>query len=227
MHRQYQTYLSKMSKFQGRNSFFFTFEGIEGAGKSSHITKLKDDLERAKIKVLLLREPGGTDFGEKLRSAILESKTKIEPISESYLFAASRAQLLKEKILPFLNEPNSVVICDRYIDSSIAYQGVARGVGIENILAIHNHYPLNILPNLSFYIKISLETSYKRQEIRNLKKDYFESENSKFYTQLINGYDLASEIFNERIKIIDGEQSIDAVYKDIHKQVFNLLNIKQ
>jgi hypothetical protein len=108
-------------------SYFLSFEGIEGAGKSTQIIKVKEYLEQNHFRVLILREPGGTPFGEKLRQAILETKNEITPLAEAHLFAASRAQLLTEVILKELAEPNTVVICDRYIDSSLVYQGHSRG----------------------------------------------------------------------------------------------------
>ena len=132
-------------------SFFLSFEGIEGAGKSTQITRLKKYLEEEKkYRVLILREPGGTPFGEKLRQAILENKTEISPLAEAHLFASSRSQLLTEVILKELSIPNTVIICDRYIDSSIVYQGHARGLGVAEVLEIHNIFTLNVTPFLLF-----------------------------------------------------------------------------
>ena len=208
-----------------KNSFFITLEGIEGSGKSTHIKELTGHLEANNFRVVLLREPGGTTFGENLRNAILDSKKKITPISEAYLFAASRAQLLNEHILPNLKIEKTCIICDRYIDSSIAYQGIARGLGIETILNIHTYSPLNIMPNLTLYLKISLNTSLKRQEIRGSKKDYFESQKKDFYKKLIQGYDAAGKSFPNRIKVIDGENEIKKVYDDLLQPINNLLGI--
>ncbi len=204
--------LRRFTSPQQKNSYFVTLEGIEGSGKSTQITNISDFFSTRGYTVTLLREPGGTKFGENLRNAILSSETKITAISEAYLFAASRAQLLQEKILPALSKPNNIVICDRYLDSSIAYQGFASGLGMESILNIHLPTPLNILPDLTIYLKISLETSLNRQALRNNKKDYFESKDMSFHKKLIEGYDAAAELFQNRVATINGESSIDDIF---------------
>ena len=139
------------------NAMMISFEGIEGSGKSTQIKLLKAYFEDKKYPVLLVREPGGTDFGEKLREAILHSQNEIAPLAEAHLFASSRAQLLTQKILPHLEQKNAVVLIDRYLDSSIAYQAMARGLGLQTILDLHSHAPLNTLPNMTFYLDISVE----------------------------------------------------------------------
>lgn len=205
-----------MEKFtRHQNSYFLSLEGIEGSGKTTQITNIKTHFESKGYTVTIHREPGGTTYGEKLRQAILESNEKICPLSEAYLFASSRAQLLTQKILPLLQEDQNIVILDRYIDSSVAYQGFARELGIETILNIHSYFPLNQLPDITFYLKIDLETSMLRQQARGNEKDYFESENNHFYQKLIDGYDTCAQKFPERIKIINATQSPDEVFSQI------------
>lgn len=205
------------------NSFFLSFEGIEGAGKSTQIKKSADYLAEKKYRVIQLREPGGTIFGEDLRSAILNSKTKLHPVAEAHLFASSRAQLLFEKTIEELKQPNTIVIYDRYIDSSIAYQGFGRELGPEFILDLHKVYPLNIMPHRTIYIRIDLKTSLHRQKIRGLDKDYFESQDSEFYEKLICGLDYAAKKFPERIKIIDGTLDTDDVFGQITNSLDQLI----
>ncbi len=204
-------------------SFFLSFEGIEGAGKSTQIVSTKEYLESQGFRVLILREPGGTPFGEKLRQAILNSKSELEPISEAYLFASSRAQLLTEVTLKELNTPGTIIIYDRYLDSSIAYQGVARGLGVETILNIHNVFPLNLIPHKTFYLKISPETSYGRQRIRNAPKDYFESRGKDFYENLVAGYNMSCELFPDRISVIDGSKNLEQVFESIKEELNTLI----
>lgn len=206
-------------------SFFLSFEGIEGAGKSTQIIKLKDYLERRNYRVIVLREPGGTPFGEKLRQAILDNKNEITPLAEAHLFASSRAQLLTEVTLKELSVPNTIVIYDRYIDSSMAYQGHARGLGVGEILEIHNIFPLNLVPHLTFYLRIESETSEKRQKMRNAPKDYFESKGPEFYKKLVVGYDLAAELFPNRIVKIDADRNLDAVQFDIQAIMSKLFQV--
>jgi len=204
-------------------SFLLSFEGIEGAGKSTQLLKLKSFLEEKNFRVLILREPGGTPFGEKLRSAILNTQTPIHPLAEVYLFTASRAQLLDEVTLKELNVPNTVIIYDRYIDSTLAYQGMGRNLGVKTILEIHQNFPLNLVPHLTFYLKISLDTSIERQEKRNQDRDYFESQGRDFYQKLIDGYDIAAELFPGRILVLDGEKDESQVSDDIIGHVNQLI----
>jgi dTMP kinase len=208
-------------------SFFLSFEGIEGAGKSTQITRLKNYLEKNNYRVIVLREPGGTPFGEKLRQAILDNKSEITPLAEAHLFASSRAQLLTEVTLKELSVPNTVVIYDRYLDSSIAYQGHARGLGVAEILEIHNIFPLNLVPHLTFYLRIESEMSELRQKMRNAPKDYFESKGVDFYKKLVTGYDLAHQLFPNRIIKINAEGSLDSIQLEIESIVDQLLKEKR
>ncbi len=196
-------------------SYFLSFEGIEGAGKSTQIVKVRDYLESVGFRVLVLREPGGTSFGEKLRQAILNSTSPIHPIAELHLFASSRAQLLTEVTLKELETPNTVIIYDRYLDSTLAYQGKARGLGFETILRTHLSFPLTLVPHLTFYLRIPADLSLTRQKMRNAPKDYFEKQGQNFYQNLVDGYDEAAELFNERIITLNGNQSVDKVFEDI------------
>lgn len=204
-------------------SFFLSFEGIEGAGKSTQIVKVKEYLESHDFNVHVLREPGGTAFGEKLRKAILETENDLHPAAEAHLFCAARAQLLNEVVIKELAQPNTIIICDRFIDSSIAYQGVARELGVNKVLDMHTIFPLNLVPHLTFYLRIGLEKSLERQQMRNLPKDYFESRDNSFHEKLIEGYDLTSDTFTERIKVIDGSKSQDEVYLKIKSYLDDLI----
>ncbi len=196
-------------------SLFLSFEGVEGSGKTTQIELLKKFLEGKNLRVLSLREPGGTTFGEKLREAVLQSKYSLHPLAEGHLFCSSRAQLLQEKILPFLLTPGSVVILDRYIDSSLAYQGKGRGLGYQTVLELHQHNPLNLLPHRTYFLDISLETSYERQDKRGNEKDYFESEKKDFHQKLIDSYRELSEIFPDRILKVDASVSPEDITKTL------------
>jgi dTMP kinase len=204
-------------------SYFVSLEGIEGSGKSTQIALMQRWLEGEGFRVLTLREPGGTAFGEKLREAILKSETPLHPLAECHLFLASRAQLLKEKVLPFLLQPRSVVILDRYFDSTLAYQGFARRLGPETILTLHQHDPLNLLPHLTLLLEIRLATSQQRQQSRGQVKDYFEAEAVEFYQRLIDGYESARQLFPERIRRIDAEKSESEVQEEILRELRKVL----
>lgn len=214
---------SHFSNYANKGSYFLTFEGIEGSGKSTQIQKVKSYFEAQNKEVHIYREPGGTKFGEHLRDAILKSDSPLVPIAEAHLFASSRAQLLFQEVLPKLDKENTIVLIDRYIDSSIAYQAIARGLGLETILSLHQNPPLNVMPHYTFYLQIDLETSFERQKQRGQDKDYFEKENKEFYNDLISGYKLCAEEFKNRIVIIDGKKEQNLVFEQIKKTLENLI----
>lgn len=208
-----QSLLSKFRSPETPGSYFLSLEGIEGSGKSTQIKFIEESLKTKGYRVMILREPGGTVFGEKLREAILHSQTPLHPLAECHLFLSSRAQLLEEKILPFLLVPKSVVILDRYIDSTLAYQGEARGLGIETVLTLHQIEPLNLLPHRSYFLDIDLKTSFERQAKRGQEKDYFESEKEEFYVKLIRGYRKVADLFSGRVLKIDASEEVEEVSK--------------
>ena len=146
---------------------------------------------------------------------MLQSKYSLHPLAECHLFCSSRSQLLYEKILPFLLVPNSVVILDRYIDSTLAYQGKGRGLGYQTVLELHQHEPLNLLPHRTYFLDISYETSIARQEKRGNEKDYFENEKKDFHQKLIESYRELSGIFTDRILRIDATPSAEEVTKAV------------
>lgn len=204
-------------------SLFLSLEGIEGSGKSTQIKQIEEFVKNKGMRVLTLREPGGTAFGEKLREAILNSETPLHPLAECHLFLASRAQLLKEKILPFLLVPGSVVILDRYIDSTLAYQGKARRLGYQTVLTLHQFEPLNLLPHRTYFLDINLETSLERQKTRGNSKDYFESQKVDFYQNLIEGYRELAQIFSNRVLSLDAEKSVSEVTRIILNDLERLI----
>lgn len=219
MKTQLDAIKSKFRNPETPGSFFISLEGIEGSGKSTQIKEIEAFVQKKGLRVLTLREPGGTIFGEQLREAILKSETPLHPLAECHLFLASRAQLLKEKILPFLLQPGSVVILDRYIDSTLAYQGKARRLGYETVLTLHQHDPLNLLPHRTYFLDISLEVSMERQKARGNEKDYFESQKAEFYQNLVDGYRELADIFPERIMKIPAEGSAAYVNLQISKDL--------
>ncbi|MBF0359636.1 MAG: dTMP kinase [Oligoflexia bacterium] len=194
-------------------SFFVSFEGFEGAGKSTILKYFMEYLKTQGFNVVVFREPGGTEFGEKLRDAILSQRGKLSALAEAYLFASARAELLEKMIFKKLEEPSTVVILDRFIDSSLVYQGVGANLGMSLILEIHSHYPLNYLPHLTFLLDIDLETSRDRMKKRGTSKDYFELQDDEYFKKLIEGYRVVAQMFANRVKIIDAKSS-EVIVKD-------------
>lgn len=197
------------------SGLFLTFEGVEGSGKSTQITKLQHDFQAQGRPVLLLREPGGTEFGEKLRATILGQSTKLDVLSETFVFLASRTQLLREKILPFLENPKAVVLLDRYIDSTLVYQALAVERSMDWIWVLHQFAPLNTLPHATLFLDIDVDVSLARQAKRGQAKDYFESRQRSFQQGLVDGYRQVARTYPERIQTIDATQSENAVFDAI------------
>ncbi len=190
---------------------FITFEGIEGCGKTTQIQKLSGFLRDRGYSVLCLREPGGTDVGEQIRQVLLHATYPLHPLSESLLFLASRAQLIHEKILPHLAQ-GGIVLLDRYLDSTLAYQALAQNLSPLNILQIHSQTPLNLLPHLTFYLDIDYEVSLQRQQTRGQKKDYFESRDAHYFLGLIKAYRLLAQSYPQRIVTHPGDQDVNQIF---------------
>lgn len=191
---------------------FITFEGGEGTGKTTIIANLKKILEE-KYQVVATREPGGSMIAEAIRDIILNPKYQgVTPYTEALLLAASRAQHLDEVIIPALNA-QKIVLCDRYIDSSLAYQGYARNLGFDFILSI-NHYATLHMPDLTFIIDLDPEIGIARISNRE-KYDRLDQETKNFHHLVREGYQKVADQYKDRVRIINGNQTIDEMMKDI------------
>lgn len=193
-----------------------SFEGIECSGKSTQIKLFRNYLESIGKKVFLFREPGTTSLGEKVRHILLEDQQEsLGPTAELFLFLAARAHLIETEIRPKLKEENTIIILDRFIDSSIAYQGAGKGLGIKEVLELHKKMPgLNTMPDLTFYLQLSKEESAKRMSTRDEKKDKMEKLDQTFFSKVFNAYEEISKS-EERIKIIDASPSKEKVHQQI------------
>lgn len=189
---------------------FITFEGPDGSGKSTIIQKVYDYLIENNYDVIKTREPGGSPIAEKIRNLILDTEnTKMGYRTEALLYAASRAQHVEETILPALNE-NKIVLCDRFLISSLAYQGVGRGLGIENVRNI-NEFAINgVFPDFILFFDVDPITTLKRKSSLDTA-DRLEKEGNNFHERVYNGY---KEILNseKNIEIIDATQSVEDVF---------------
>ena len=192
---------------------FITFEGGECTGKTSIIIELEKALKEKGYKVIVTREPGGIDIAEQIRNIILNPEnTKMTSETEALLYAASRTQHLKEKVIPALEE-GYVVLCDRYLDSSLVYQGIARGLGRESVLNI-NYFATKYMPDLTLFIDVEPEIALKRLENRQGKVDRLDSETLDFHKLVYNGYKELANEYKERIVSIDGTKPLEEVIKD-------------
>lgn len=199
-----------------QTGIFITFEGPEGAGKTTVIQMVESMLKEKGVEVVLTREPGGISIAEQIREVILSPRNKeMDGRTEALLYAAARRQHLVEKVIPML-EQGKVVICDRFIDSSLAYQGYARGLGIEEVLTINQFAIDDLIPDLTFYLDIRPEIGLQRIEKgRSHEINRLDLEKIDFHYKVREGYKLLLNQFPNRIKEINAEQSVDDVYNDI------------
>jgi dTMP kinase len=194
---------------------FITFEGIDFSGKSTQIELLKDYLVEHNKKVEILREPGGTEISEKVRRILLDNKNeKLFAEAELLLFSASRAQLVREKIRPYLQK-GIYVISDRFHDSSTAYQGYGRGIPLDTVMKVHQLAIGDNIPDVTFFIDIPVGIANERKKKKSkVKLDRIELADIEFYNRVRNGYlEIARQ--EERFKVIDGTQNIETIQNQI------------
>jgi len=203
---------------------FITFEGIDLSGKSTQIKLLKNHFEKRKKKVISVREPGGTEISEKIRDIILDKKNiKMEYLTEFLLFSASRQQLTKEIIVPHLKK-KFIVLCDRYYDSSTAYQGYGGQINLEIIQSVNKIASGNLIPDITFLIHITAEESFKRKKLMKKNADRIEKKTISYYKKVIDGYKIISNNEKGRFVVIDGTKSVDEINEEI---IFAIKNHKR
>jgi dTMP kinase len=199
-----------------KENLFITFEGGEGAGKSTQARLLEDYLKGIGKQTLLIREPGTTSMGEKIRKIISENDETIEPLTELFLFSAARKELVEKVIQPALAQ-NVTVICDRYIDSTIAYQHFGRNIELQTILSVIKLTTLNLLPDLTILLDINYKEMIKRKT-NNL--DYFEREEEEFHKKIQNGYNKLAKQEPQRWKVF----SANLTEKEISEKIIKTVN---
>jgi len=190
---------------------FVTFEGLDGSGKTTQKRLLQERLEADGRDVLATREPGGTELGERIRDLVLHGG-HVAPWAEALLYAASRAQHVEEVIGPAL-ERGAVVLCDRYIDSSVAYQGVARGLGLDRVLDLNLTAVGGLLPDRTFLFEI--DAALIGDRLRR-EHDRLEREDVEFHARAGEGYRELAERFPERIVVLDGTRPAEELAEEVY-----------
>ncbi len=217
--------------------YFITFEGLDGSGKTTQLRRLAAALEAEGRKVVVLRQPGGTVLGDRIRSILLDSKSEatlgpIAPAAEMALMFADRAQSIAEIILPAL-DAGAVVLCDRYTDSSEAYQGAGRQLGSERILAMHAAVCGNLQPDLTILLLPPLETSLRRARVRNRRtvqrqgadENRFERESDDFYRRIYEKYEEIAAREPHRVVAVREDASLDEIQVSIWNAVSSRLTV--
>ena len=202
---------------------FISFEGVEGSGKTTQVEMLHSFLVDMRVSVVKTREPGGTALGDRLRPILLEpSDAPFSPLAELFLYAAARAQLVKEVIAPALDH-HTVVISDRYVDSTIAYQGYARGLDLGLIERLNQSATNGCMPHLTVLLDIDPEIGLNRISSKPLRllggKDRLESESLYFHRQVRKGYLLLADRHKDRFFVVNARESKENIHKLIKQEL--------
>ena len=217
--------LSKLKENNKVSGYFVTFEGGEWAGKSSALTGVAELLKLQGYSVLITREPGGISISEQIREILLDKKnTEMDARTEALLYAAARRQHLVEKVKPALKE-GKIVLCDRFIDSSLAYQGYARGLGIDHIYQINQFAIDHFMPDLTLLFDLKPEVGLARIQANQFReKNRLDVEHLSFHQKVYQGYQLLKERFPSRIYSIDAEQSLESVIQASFEKIVLQIN---
>ena len=197
---------------------FITFEGIDGAGKSTQIEKLCNILKKREIDFVLTREPGGCEISEKIREIILSTESNLGAVGELFLYFAARAEHVRQIIVPALNS-GKWVICDRYADSTFAYQGAGRGLDVDKMKEINLFATQGVCPDLTVLLDIPVEISLKRREARGKSADRLEQNGGKFFEKVREYFIKLSQDEPQRFLVIDGTLDEDEIHKNIVNRI--------
>jgi dTMP kinase len=211
--------LNKICGDTNMRGIFITFEGIDGSGKDTQAKLLAKYLKNKGYSVITTREPGGTSIGEKIRKILLSPKIgRVDQRAEVLLFAASRAQIVSDIIKPAL-EKGKIVISNRYVDSSYAYQGIARKMGLDWVIEINKWATQGLLPDITFFLDIPEELGLKRVDKSRNIRDKIEKDGEIFQKKVREGYYKLAKLFPERYRIIDAKRDEALIQEDVRKEV--------
>ena len=203
--------------------YFITLEGPDGSGKTTVADELTNRLSQKGIEVVHTREPGGIEISESIRNIILDPKnTSMDGKTEALLYAASRRQHLVEKVFPAVKQ-GKIVICERFLDSSLAYQGYGRGLGIDEVLNINLFAIDNTYPDMTIYLDVDEQVGLARLQDRAFK-DRLDQESIDFHHKVKQGYDEVLKRFKDRITIVDASRDVNTVIDDCENHILNLIN---
>ncbi len=199
-----------------------TIEGLDGAGKSTLAQALVRELDARGERVQLLREPGGVEVSERIRALVKDPALSVSPRAEALLYAAARAQLVDELLAPLL-AGGAIVLLDRYVDSSLAYQGAARGLGVERVREINGFATGGLAPDRTLLLAISPAAGRARQAQRDESPDRLEGEDADFFARVAGAYDELAAAERERIRVLDASRAPERVLADAIAAIEDLL----
>jgi dTMP kinase len=202
-----------------KKGLFITFEGLDGSGKTTQIKLLYDYLKERGLDVITAVEPGGTEIGRKIRKILLDKDNhEMSYKTETFLFLASRAELVSKVISPALSK-GRIVICDRFFDSTIVYQGIARGLGIDRILDMSLWATGGIAPDITFLLSVKADKGKKRMDRASKERDRMELEKDNFRKNVYQGYLSIAKRYKDRFVVIDGEKDIEEIFGEVKRRV--------
>jgi len=201
-----------------KKGIFITVEGTDGSGKTTQMNLIVDYLKKSGCDTVMLREPGGTEISEKIRNIILDpAHRKMCEKTEMFLYAAARAQLVKEVIKPALSQ-GRIVVCDRYVDSTYAYQGYGRGLDLDTLISINEVATEGTMPDFTFFFDIDPEIALSRRVASGIP-DRIEIEKADFHKRVCEGYRQLSELYSQRIIKIDANRTVEQVWNDVKQEL--------
>ena len=210
-----------------KKGLFITFEGLDGSGKTTQIKLLNNYLKSKCFDVVTTIEPGGTEIGQKIRKILLDKgNLDISPKAETFLFLASRAELVSKIIVPALME-GKIVLCDRFFDSTVVYQGTARGLGEKQILDMSLWAAGGIVPDITFLLSVKVSRGKKRMDTASKKRDRIELEKDNFKEKIYRGYLNIARKNKDRFAVINGEKNIESIFEEIKSKVSEYLEKKK
>ncbi|MDY3092141.1 MAG: dTMP kinase [Erysipelotrichaceae bacterium] len=206
-----------------KKGYFITFEGPDGSGKTTVCNAVYQRLKDMGYDVVHTREPGGIEIAEKIRDIILDPQNvMMDAKTEALLYAASRRQHLVEKVIPSI-EAGKVVICERFVDSSLAYQGYGRELGFDEVLSINKFAIGDYFPDMTVYLDVDEKTGLERIKDRAFK-DRLDQESIDFHHRVNEGYQKVIDVFKDRVSIVDASKPLDSVIEDALSRVKELID---
>lgn len=205
-----------------KKGYFIVVEGPDGSGKTTVCSLLATKLKEEGKQIVHTREPGGIDIAEQIRNVILDPKNEaMDGKTEALLYAASRRQHLVERVIPSIEE-GKIVLCERFVYSSLVYQGYARGLGIDEVFAINKFAIGDMMPDLVIYLDVDEKVGLSRVDSRG-NKDRLDGESSQFHKRVVEGYKLIKERFKD-FKIVDASRDVDTVLKECLDIINSFIN---
>jgi dTMP kinase len=212
-------HLWKATTMRGR---LITIEGLDGAGKTTLADRLVPALAARGVDVELLREPGGVELSERIRTLVKDSALRVDPRAEALLYAAARAQLCAERVAPLLDAGRWVLL-DRFVDSSLAYQGAGRALGVDAVRAINDFGTGGLVPDRTLLLRVDAATLGARRSVRGEEPDRLESEDEAFFAAIGAAYDSLAAADGGRIRVLDARAAPDAVLEQAMQALADLL----